>query len=77
MRLLLALWLTLAVAAGSVAGVETAPAATGPLKARAKVKCHWVKATRKRKRHKVCVKVKANAVKKAPGVATAPPAAAT
>lgn len=37
-------------------GVAPAGAAA---KRPAPVKCHWVKATKKRKRHKVCVKVKA------------------
>lgn len=82
MRLLVALWVAFAVAAGSVAGVQAAGAAT-PKKApaKAKVTCRWVKATKKRKRHKVCVKVKAKpkATKKtatpAPAAPTAPPPA--
>jgi plastocyanin len=46
------------------------PAAEAGAAGKAKYTCHWVKATKKRKRHKVCVKVKA--MKKAPAKAAAP-----
>jgi plastocyanin len=52
MRLVVVLSVALAFAAGSLAGAQTA-------EAKSTKKCHWVKATKKRKRHKVCVKVKA------------------
>jgi plastocyanin len=62
LRPLVALVVACALLSGSGA---VASAASKP-----KVKCHWVKATKKRKRHKVCVKVKAK--KKTPAKATKP-----
>jgi plastocyanin len=47
------LWLTLALV------FLASPVADASAASKTKVKCHWVKATKKRKRHKVCVKVKA------------------
>ncbi|WP_445151191.1 hypothetical protein [Baekduia sp. Peel2402] len=44
----------LVLAASLLAGSDAVAGAAS----KAKVKCHWVKATKKRKRHKVCVKVK-------------------
>jgi hypothetical protein len=51
-------WLAVVVAvlAGGV-GVAEASSAKGAKHA-AKVRCHWVKATKKHRRHRVCVKVK-------------------
>jgi plastocyanin len=76
-RMLVGLWVALALVAGGLAGLEQAWAATSApakakAKAKAKVRCRWVKATRKRKRHKVCVKVK---MKAKPKATTNPPAA--
>jgi hypothetical protein len=71
-RVLVALWVALALAAGGLAGLEQARAvASPPAKAKAKVRCRWVKATKRRKRHKVCVKVK---IKAKPKATTNPPA---
>jgi plastocyanin len=51
------------------------PAVAAPNQPAAKVKCHWVKATKKRKRHRVCVKVKVKA--KSKSKATKKPAVST
>jgi plastocyanin len=71
-RWVVTLWVALALVAGGLAGEAEA-------KPKAKVRCHWVKATKKRKRHRVCVKVKAKpkATKKTSGAPAtpAPPAA--
>lgn len=53
-----ALALAVALPAGVAPAALVTPSALSAAK-KAKVKCHWVKATKKRKRHKVCVKVKA------------------
>jgi len=66
MRRALPALVVVALAATLPAGA--APAAT-TAKAKAKVKCHWVKAGKKRKRHKVCLKVKATK-KKTPAKGT-------
>jgi plastocyanin len=73
-RALLALVAILLATTLPTAAAPAAPAAT-----KAKVKCHWVKATKKRKRHRVCVKVKAKTktTKKATPKAGAPVAGAT
>jgi plastocyanin len=69
MRALLAVVLAVALVSGSgaVAGAASKP----------KVKCHWVKATKKRKRHKVCVKVKATKKKTKPAAAKPKPSASS
>jgi hypothetical protein len=81
-RLLAVAWLVLVLLASGSAGSHVAVAGTAP---KAKVRCHWVKATKKVKRHKVCVKVKATKKKAkaaptrvsapAPTVATSAPVA--
>jgi hypothetical protein len=66
-----AVWLAVVVAllAGGVGAAEASSA-----KHVAKVRCHWVKATKKQRRHKVCVKVKPKPKAKASPTAHAPAA---
>jgi plastocyanin len=70
-RLLAVAWLVLVLSASASAGSHVAVAGTAP---KAKVRCHWVKATKKVRRHKVCVKVKATkkTAKAAPTRVSAP-----
>jgi plastocyanin len=77
-RTVVALWVAMALVlgAGSIAGVAQAGTAKPKTtkKAATKVRCHMVKATKKTKRHKVCVKVKSTttSAKKAPAPRAAP-----
>jgi hypothetical protein len=76
-RAVVGLWagLALVLGAGAPAGVAQAGPVTSTTtkKATTKVRCHVVKATRKTKRRKVCVKVRTTPAKKAPAATAAPP----